>query len=72
MEFRRLARDELQRVAVSDPDPTSDPGMANGTGKCRFEWADGISRTVTVPAAEPKSWDTKASTAQRVAAVRDS
>ena len=47
--FCRLGQGELQRVAVGDPDFTSDAGMANGPGKkCRFEW-DEISRTLTLP-----------------------
>ena len=46
--FCRLGQDELQRVAVGDPDPTSDPGMANRSRKCRFEWEEDISRTVTL------------------------
>ena len=36
--FERLGQDELERVAVGDPDPTSDPGTANGYRTCRFEW----------------------------------
>lgn len=36
--FWRLGQDELQRVAVGEPGPTSDPGMVNGYRKCRFEW----------------------------------
>jgi hypothetical protein len=43
-----LGQDELQRVAVGDPDPTSDPGMVDGSGKCRFEWDEEISRTMTL------------------------
>ena len=38
-DFRRLGQDELEYVAVGDPDPTSDPGTANGHQACRFEWA---------------------------------
>lgn len=44
--FQRLGQDELERVAVGDPDPTSDPDTANEYRKCRFEWADQISRTM--------------------------
>jgi hypothetical protein len=43
--FRRLGHDELERVAVGDPDPTSDPGRANGYQACRFEWSE-ISQTL--------------------------
>ena len=38
--FRRLGHDEPQRVAVGDPDPTLDAGMADGSGTCRFEWEE--------------------------------
>lgn len=44
-DFRRLGKDELERVAVGDPDPTSDPGTANGHQACRFEWSE-ISQTL--------------------------
>jgi hypothetical protein len=47
--FQRLGQDELERVAVGDPDPTSDPGTAKGYRTCRFEWVDEISRTMTLP-----------------------
>ena len=39
--------DELERVAVGDPDPTSDPGTANGYQACRFEWSE-ISQTLNL------------------------
>ena len=38
--FWRLGHDELQRVAVGDPDPTLDAGMADGSGRCQFEWEE--------------------------------
>ncbi len=44
-----LGRDELEHVAVGDPDPTSDPGTANGYRACRFEWADETSQTLILP-----------------------
>jgi hypothetical protein len=49
LKFQRLGQDELERVAVGDPDPTSDPDTANEYRECRFEWADKISRTMTLP-----------------------
>jgi hypothetical protein len=45
----RLGQNELEHVAVGDPDPTSHPGTANEYRECRFEWADEISRTMTLP-----------------------
>jgi hypothetical protein len=46
----RLSQDELELIAVGDPDPTTDPGTAaHGYRKCRFEWADETSRTLTLP-----------------------
>ncbi len=39
-----LAQDELEHVAVGDPDPTSGLGAANGYRKCRFEWVDETSQ----------------------------
>ncbi|MGH3923465.1 MAG: hypothetical protein ACRDTT_11465 [Pseudonocardiaceae bacterium] len=44
-----LGHDELEHIAVGDPDPTSDPGTANGRRSCRFEWADEISQTLVLP-----------------------
>ena len=46
--FCRLGHGELQRVAVGDPDPTSDPGRVEGSGKCRFKGDEEISRTLTL------------------------
>lgn len=44
-DFRRLGQDEPEDVVVGDPDPTSDPGRANGHQACRFEWSE-ISQTL--------------------------
>ena len=44
-----LGQDELRHVAVGDPDPTPDPGTANGYQTCRFEWTDETSPTLTLP-----------------------
>jgi hypothetical protein len=44
-----LGQDELEHVAVGDPDPTSDPGTANGYRECGFEWADETSQTLILP-----------------------
>jgi hypothetical protein len=44
-----LGQDELEHVAVGDPDPTSDTGAANGYRTCRFEWADETSQTLILP-----------------------
>jgi hypothetical protein len=38
--FWRLGQDELHHVAVGDPDPTLDAGMADGSRMCRFEWEE--------------------------------
>jgi hypothetical protein len=74
--FRRLGQDELERVAVGDPDPTSDPGAAKGYRTCRFEWVDEISRTMTLPWCCTRELGHQgqhiAGTGERVAAVRRS
>jgi hypothetical protein len=44
-----LSQDELERVAVGDPDPTSNVGATNGYRECRFEWTEKVSRTMTLP-----------------------
>ena len=41
-----LGQDELENIAVDDPDPTSDAGTANRSGACRFEWLDVSSPTL--------------------------
>ena len=72
----RPGQDELRHVALGDPDPTSDPGMANGLGKCRFEWNEEISRTMTLPWCCTRERGHQgqhiAGTGECVAAVRDS
>jgi hypothetical protein len=74
--FRRLGQDGLERVVVGDPDPTSDPGTTNGYRECRFEWADEISRTMTLPWRCTRELGHQgqhiAGTGERVAAVRGS
>jgi hypothetical protein len=45
--LRGLGQDDLERVAVGDSDPTSDPGTANGYRMCRFEWVEKASPTAT-------------------------
>jgi hypothetical protein len=74
--FRRLGPDEPQRVAVGDPDPTLDAGMADGSRKCRFEWAEEISRTLTLLWCCTRELGHQgqhiAGTGECVAAVRDS
>ncbi|MGH3961947.1 MAG: hypothetical protein ACRDRY_01635 [Pseudonocardiaceae bacterium] len=42
-------QDELERISVGDPDPTSYPGAVNGARACRFEWADEASQTLILP-----------------------
>ncbi|MGH3900477.1 MAG: hypothetical protein ACRDTA_19980 [Pseudonocardiaceae bacterium] len=42
-------QDELEHIAVGDPDPTSHPGTASGYQTCRFEWADEITPTLILP-----------------------
>jgi hypothetical protein len=53
MDVRRksweLNPDELERVAVGDPDPTLGSDAANGYQECRFEWTENVSPTVTLP-----------------------
>ncbi len=45
-----LGQDELEHVAVGDPDPTADPGTANdGYWTCGFEWADETSQALSLP-----------------------
>jgi hypothetical protein len=77
--FQRLGQDDLERVAVGDPDPTSptsDPGTAKGYRTCRFEWVDEISRTMTLPWRCTRELGHQgqhiAGTGQCVAVVRDS
>lgn len=41
-------QDQLEHVAVGDPDPTSD-GTASGYRACRFEWVDKTSQTLLLP-----------------------
>jgi hypothetical protein len=38
--------DELDHVAVGDPDPTSDTGTAKTSQRCGFEWFDATSHTL--------------------------
>ena len=72
----RLDHDELQRVAVGDPDPTLDAGMADGFRKCRLEWAEEISRSLTLLWCCTRELGHQgqhiAGTGEWVAAVRDS
>lgn len=72
---RRLDQDHVQRVAVGDPDPTSDPGMANESRKCQFEWHEEISQTMTLHWCCTRQLGHQgqhiAGTGQCVAAVRD-
>lgn len=42
-------QDELEHIAVGDPDPTSAPGTADGYRTCRFEWVDQTSQTLILP-----------------------
>jgi hypothetical protein len=42
----RLSQDELEHVAVGDPDPTAQLGMANRYRRCRFEWTDTTAQTL--------------------------
>jgi hypothetical protein len=77
--FQRLGQDELEPVAVGDPDPTSPtshPGTAKGYRTCRFEWVDEISRTMTLPWRCTRELGHQgqhiAGTGECVAAVRDS
>jgi hypothetical protein len=53
MDVRRktweLGQDELELVAVGDRDPTSDPGTVAGYRECRFEWAEKVSPSATLP-----------------------
>lgn len=44
-----LDQDELERVAVGDPDPTSDPGTTIGYRACRFTWTDETSPILILP-----------------------
>jgi hypothetical protein len=44
-----LSQDELERIAVGDPDSTSDPGTANGYRACQFVWLDQTSQTLILP-----------------------
>ncbi len=44
-----FGQDELAGVAVSDPDPTSNPSTASGYRTCEFEWADETSQTLILP-----------------------
>ena len=41
-----IGQDGLERLAVGDPDPTSGPGMANGSRRCQLEWADEASQSL--------------------------
>jgi hypothetical protein len=43
-----LGQDELEGVAVGDPDPTADHGTVNGYRTCRFEWIYDISQTLNL------------------------
>jgi hypothetical protein len=74
--FRRLGKDRLERVVVGDPDPTTDPDTTTGYRECRFEWADEISRTMTLPWRCTRELGHQgqhiAGTGERVAAVRGS
>jgi hypothetical protein len=47
--FRRLGQEELERVAVGDLRSHLGPRGANGYRKCGFEWANEVSRTMTLP-----------------------
>ena len=40
--------DELEHVAVGDPDPTSDAGTAQISRRCGFEWLDASSHTLVL------------------------
>ena len=40
--------DELEDVAVGDPDPTSDASTAKGSRRCGFEWLDATSQTLVL------------------------
>jgi len=42
-------QDELERITVGDPDPTSDSGTTNEYRTCGFEWADETSPTLILP-----------------------
>lgn len=46
---RNSGQDDLERTAVGDPDPTAEPGTANGYRICRFEWVDETSQTLILP-----------------------
>jgi hypothetical protein len=43
---RRASQDELEHIAVGDPDPTSHPDTVSSYRMCRFEWADVISHAL--------------------------
>lgn len=45
----RLGRDdELEHVAVGDPDPTADATTAKTSRRCRFQWLDASSQTLVL------------------------
>jgi hypothetical protein len=51
-----LGPDELEHLAVGDPDPTSDSGTANRYRRCRFEWTDTTSQTLILRWSCTREW----------------
>lgn len=72
----RLDQDELEYVAVGDPDPTAYLGTAKGYRKCSFEWTDEVSQTQIVIWRCTREWGHQgqhiAGTGEWVAAVHGS